>query len=170
MASKAMYSSYDGLPTAGGFLHHIVGASPLITVFKSWTGLLSKNVITTAPSVMFMIASTTGTHYHLVNIFTYPKFQQDHILLPFNPLHFLLIPSVTHSLWTAHFCGKPCLIPSCRLKSQLYSVQPSFIYFLDMNLKFCAVCMCVGSMIAGLSFCTTLSFDKLDNKIKWFRH
>jgi len=65
---------------------------------------------------MFMIVSTTGTHYHLMNIISYPKFQQDHILLPFNLLHLLLIPSITHSLLTAHFCGTPCLISSCRLK------------------------------------------------------
>jgi len=150
-----LFVNFFETPTVGGFLHHIVGASPLMTVFKSWTGLLYKNIITTTPSVMFMIASTTGTHYHLVNIFNYPKFQQGHILLPFNPLHLLLILSVIHSLWTAHFCGTPCLTPSCRLKSQLYSVQPSVIFFFEMyffvNLKVCCLCivLCFVQVIYG---------------------
>jgi len=65
--------------------------------------------------------------------------------------HILTIQPVTSSInsfrysWTALFCGTPCLIPSCRLKSHLYSVQPSVIFFFDMYflwiLRF-IVCVC----------------------------
>ena len=44
------------------------------------------------------MSATTETHYHLANIFSYLKFQQDHILFPFNLLHILLIPFIIHSL------------------------------------------------------------------------
>jgi len=40
--------------------------------------------------------------------------------------------SYTINVENSPFCGIPFLIPSCRLKSHLYSVQPSVIFFFDM--------------------------------------
>jgi len=116
------------------------------------------------------------------------KLQQDHTLIPFNLLHLLLIPFVTHSSWIAYFCGTPYLMPSCRFKSQFYSVQPTYvIFFFDIAIFccvswgfycFCTVLFCPCSLcecvlyvsVCGEHVCrlyllyNPVFFDKIDNK------
>ena len=98
------------------------------------------------------------------------------------------------SLSTAHFCGTPYLMSFCRLKVSLILFSPlsfSFLLYCCVLILRCLFCFCtillfcpcipsnfivffnvlcycmyvfVGSMFAGLLFCATQSFDKIDNK------
>ena len=65
-----------GLPIVGGFLHLTVGVSLLTNASKHLSGLPFNSVTTTLLFVAFMIVSTTGIPYHLVNIFSCPKLPQ----------------------------------------------------------------------------------------------